>query len=295
MKEAALAAERGVVASVPRDALGVQHAVAQGEVRIVSLVPSLTELVFDLGLGDRLVGRTGFCVHPRAALRSVPKVGGTKDVRFDRLRELAPTHVLVNIDENRRDTVDALADFVPSVIVTHPCTARDNIELFQLLGGIFSCQDAAARLQAGLQAALAETAALRAELPAENVLYMIWREPWMTVARDTYISAMLAEVGWHTLPALEGGPSGAERYPVVDAGAPWLNAVQRVLLATEPYHFQAADVAPVQAQYARPALLIDGEMTSWYGSRVIQGLRYLAALRRQLAGAPADAPAGFSR
>lgn len=284
MKEAAFCAENAPEANRLRDAAGVEHLPAEGEVRIVSLVPSLTELLFDLGIGDRLVGRTGFCVHPRAELRSVPKVGGTKDVRFERLRELAPTHVLVNIDENRLDTVDALAAFVPAVIVTHPCTPRDNIELYQLLGGVFSCREAATRLQAQLLDALAETAALRTALPVEEVLYLIWREPWMTVARDTYISAMLAEVGWHTLPVLDGGPSGAQRYPAFDLDAPWLHAVRRVLLATEPYHFQAGDVEQVEAQYARPAMLIDGEMTSWYGSRAIAGLRYLAGLRRELAG-----------
>jgi len=82
----------------PVDAIGQNHPRAQGEVRIVSLVPSLTELVFDLGLGDRLVGRTGFCIHPREALRAVPKVGGTKDVDVERVRALRPTHLIVNVD-----------------------------------------------------------------------------------------------------------------------------------------------------------------------------------------------------
>ena len=119
------------------DAAGQRHVPAGPDARIVSLVPSLTELVFDLGLGDRLVGRTGFCVHPREALRGVPKVGGTKDVKLERIRELAPTHVLVNMDENRRETVDALAAFVPDIVVTHPNTPQDNLPLFALLGGVF--------------------------------------------------------------------------------------------------------------------------------------------------------------
>ena len=128
------------------DAVGRRHAPAGPDARIVSLVPSLTELVFELGLGDRLVGRTGFCVHPHEALRGVPKVGGTKDVKLERIRELAPTHVLVNMDENRRETVDALAAFVPHIVVTHPNTPQDNLPLFALLGGIFGAEDAAARL-----------------------------------------------------------------------------------------------------------------------------------------------------
>lgn len=264
------------------DAAGRTHARAHADARIVSLVPSLTELVFDLGCGEQLVGRTGFCVHPRAALRAVPKVGGTKDVNLERIRALAPTHVLVNIDENRLETVEALASFVPSIIVTHPCSPRDNLELFRTLGGIFRVEAAAGRLAAELEAALGEAEALRAATPAEAVLYLIWRDPWMTVARDTYIAATLAEVGWHTLPAVEGGEVGGARYPAFAWDAPWLGEVDRVLLSTEPYRFRARHLAEIEALAARPALLVEGEMVSWYGSRAASGLRWLAALRRQL-------------
>ena len=262
------------------DAVGRRHVPAGPEARIVSLVPSLTELVFDLGLGDRLVGRTGFCVHPHEALRGVPKVGGTKDVKLERIRELAPTHVLVNMDENRRETVDALAAFVPHIVVTHPNTPQDNLALFALLGGVFGVEDAAARLADELRAALAEAAALRTTLADERVLYLIWREPWMTVARDTYIAATLAEVGWHTLPAVAGGETGPARYPAFDWEAPWLADVARVLLSTEPYRFREAHLPEVEALARRPALLVDGEMVSWYGSRAARGLRWLIALRR---------------
>ena len=116
------------------DATGQRHVRHAGPARIVSLVPSLTELVCDLGLAGELVGRTGFCIHPRATLRSIPKVGGTKDVNLARLRELAPTHVIVNIDENRRECVDEIAEFVPHVIVTHPCVPEDNLAVKALNG-----------------------------------------------------------------------------------------------------------------------------------------------------------------
>ena len=102
------------------DAVGTEHGVAGDDARIVSLVPSVTELLCDLGLASQLVGRTGFCIHPREIVRGIPKVGGTKDVAVERIRELAPTHVVVNIDENRKETVEELAEFVSSVVVTHP-------------------------------------------------------------------------------------------------------------------------------------------------------------------------------
>ena len=107
--------------------------------RIASLVPSLTELLVELGLLEHLVARTGFCIHPREPLRSVPKVGGTKDVNLAKLRRLAPTHVLVNVDENRLETVEALRAFVPQLVVTHPCAPQDNLRLVDQLGRRSAC------------------------------------------------------------------------------------------------------------------------------------------------------------
>ncbi|AWI76676.1 cobalamin-binding protein [Parazoarcus communis] len=261
-----------------RDALGNRHLPAGAAPRIVSLVPSLTELVCELGLSDVLVGRTGFCIHPRETLRKVTKIGGTKDVKLEAVRALEPTHLIVNIDENRRETVEALAGFVPNVIVTHPCVPQDNFGLYQLFGGIFGREAEAAALSAGLREALDEAAAVKAEHGDEAVLYLIWREPWMTVSRATYISAMLGAVGWQSLPA-EDEP----RYPELDWTAPWMRAVERVFLSSEPYRFTDRHLAEVGVLSQRPSCLIDGEMASWYGSRAVEGLRYLAGLRRSLA------------
>lgn len=260
-----------------QDAIGTVHPPASGTPRIVSLVPSITELLCDLGLSDQLVGRTGFCIHPRETLRRVPKVGGTKDVKLEVMRALAPTHVIANIDENRRETVDVLASFVPHIIVTHPCTPEDNHHLYRLLGEIFDREENAQRLSGELAHAI-EQSRLHCP-PAENVLYLIWREPWMTVSRNTYVSAMLAHAGWHTVPA-----ESAARYPSFDWDAPWLADVERVLLSSEPYCFRDRHLAEVAALSGRPVSLIDGEMVSWYGSRAIAGMRYLASMRAALVG-----------
>lgn len=265
------------------DAAGTLHqAVSADEARIVSLVPSLTELLCDLGLTGSVVGRTGFCIHPRPLVRGIPKVGGTKDVRLDRVRELAPTHVVLNIDENTRETAEALARFVPHLIVTHPCAPQDNFALYALFGAIFGRQREAEVLSAALSAALADAAELRRQLGEEQVLYLIWREPWMTVARDTYIAGMLEQVGWRCLPA-----DAESRYPSFEWGAPWLSGVDRVLLSSEPYRFRAADVTTVGKLCGKACMLIDGEQVSWYGSRAVSGLRYLTALRRSLAASTA--------
>ncbi|HPI59676.1 helical backbone metal receptor [Zoogloea sp.] len=261
------------------DAAGQRHAPYDGPARIVSLVPSLTELVCDLGLAPQLVGRTGFCIHPAPALKTVTKVGGTKDVNLARLRALAPTHIIVNVDENRRECVEEIATFVPNVIVTHPCAPEDNVPVYRLMGAIFGRRAESERLVTALEAALAEARALGAALPRERVLYLIWREPWMTVAQGTYIAAMLATVGWDTCPALS-----EPRYPAFEWNtAPWLSEVRRVLLSSEPYRFRERHLEEVRHLSGQPSSLIDGEMASWYGSRAIDGLRYLAALRRSLA------------
>ena len=274
----ARAAQAAQPADVNRaDAAGVVHPPAGAAARIVSLVPSITELVCDLGLAGQLVGRTGFCIHPRETVKQVPKVGGTKDVDLERIRALAPTHVIVNVDENHRETAAALAAFVPHVVVTHPLGPHDNLALYRLLGGLFGREDAAEALCQRFEAGLARLAASAHDFPPENVLYLIWKDPWMTVARDTYVSRMLALVGWRTVPA-----AAASRYPAVELDTALLADAGLVLLSTEPFSFRERHLEEVRAATGRPAALIDGEMTSWYGSRAIEGLRYLGDFRRDV-------------
>ena len=248
-------------------------------VRIASLVPSLTELLFALGLGPWVVARTGYCTRPTDGVASVPKIGGTKDVNLAKLRRLAPTHAIVNIDENRTETAAALREFVPQVIVTHPCGPQDVdgliAQIADAFAGLPGVADRAAALRAELRAELAATS-VRAEVP---VLYLIWREPWMTVARDTYISRLLACAGWQTLPAQDGGDHGAARYPTLHGNEPWLTDVREVLLSSEPYAFTAEHVAHAQTLCPQARVrLVDGELLSWYGPRTAAGLRYLREL-----------------
>ncbi|EHP40030.1 periplasmic metal binding protein [Cupriavidus basilensis OR16] len=269
-----------------QDATGVLHRPATGEVRIASLVPSVTELLFALGLGPLMVARTGFCIHPQPAVRAVAKVGGTKDVNLERLRALAPTHVVVNIDENRRETVDEIRAFVPHVIVTHPCAPEDNLALYRLLGGVFGRLAQAEPLCEALNAELAQVRSR--QWPARKVLYAIWQDPWMTVSRDTYISQMLALVNWQTWPSAQAMPQACAdgdcsrpntpqtRYPSFRWSDALVREIDLVLLSSEPYRFTEAHVDALERQIGKEVLLIDGEMVSWYGSRAVNGVRYLA-------------------
>jgi ABC-type Fe3+-hydroxamate transport system substrate-binding protein len=252
------------------DSLGQQH-MAAPDARIVSLVPSITELLCELGLAPQLVGRTGFCIHPEEVVRGVPKVGGTKDVNIEKIRKLAPTHLVVNIDENEKPTVDQLAEFVPNIVVTHPLAPEDNIALARLMGGIFCAQ---ARADAWCAEFEAELMALRAapKGPPQRVLYCIWQDPWMSISGDTYIARMLAEIGW-SIPAL-----GEARYPRFEWNEALLSQVDQVLLSSEPYRFTEAHADALERQLGKPVQLVDGEMMSWYGSRALQGIRYLRGL-----------------
>ncbi len=255
-----------------------------GDVRIASLVPSLTELAVALGLGNRLVARTGWCVHPAEALARVAKVGGTKTVNLAKLRRLAPTHVLVNVDENRSETVEAIrawGEATPEIVVTHPVDPEDNLDLVSQLAAQFGALPGVMERAEALRGALGRE--LEATRPdgraALSVLYLIWFDPWMTVARDTYISRMLARVRWLTLPAAEGGHAGAARYPALSGGEPWLGEVERVLLSSEPFAFGARHLDAAKALCPKASIeRVEGDLLSWYGSRAVAGLAYLRRL-----------------
>jgi ABC-type Fe3+-hydroxamate transport system substrate-binding protein len=256
------------------DATGTVHT-PDPAARIVSLVPSVTELLCELGLAGQLVGRTGFCIHPAQAVAGIAKVGGTKDVNIEKIRKLAPTHLVVNIDENEKPTVDRLRQFVPHIVVTHPVTPQDNVGLAMLMGTLFGAEDRARAWCAAFDAELAQLAAMPRP-QARTVLYCIWQDPWMSVGADTYIANMLAAINWH-LPAL----GSAARYPVFDWSPQLVAQLDGVLLSSEPYRFTEAHADALERQIGKPVLLVDGEMMSWYGSRALAGVRYVRQLAQE--------------
>ncbi len=263
------------------DAAGRSHRPADGPARIVSLVPSLTELLFALELGDQVVGRTAFCVHPRDRVRALPSVGGTKRINREKLDRLRPTHVVVNVDETPRRLALDLAQSGYQVIVTHPIEVGDNLALYRLFGALFDRRREAEALCDRFASALAALTAAARTLRRRDVLYLIWSNPWMTVSSDTYIARMLALVGWRTVAG-----DAAIRYPTVELDAALLARTELVLFASEPFPFEETHLDAFRSAFpdhAAKAHLIDAEMVSWYGSRAIEGLGYLAAFARGLA------------
>jgi hypothetical protein len=285
------------------DALGTQHSPVQdlNTVRIVCLVPSITELLCDLGLAAQLVGRTAYCIHPTEVVRTITKVGGTKNINIKKIHALAPTHLVVNIDENPLPEVEKLRVFIPHLIVTHPQKVMDNFALYRLLGAVFGKNNEAEKLCAQLHVALenqvdpavsptTSLAALPTVLPAvltqHTALYLIWRAPWMTISADTYLADMLRLAGLHVpdYVGLNLAPAPLKRYPEITLSEKNLHSVDCVLLSTEPCNFTVSDVAELQALTTKPVRLVDGELLSWYGSRAIAGVAYARNLRREIFG-----------
>ena len=261
------------------DVVGTQHERVGPEARIISLVPSLTELVVDLGLGEQLVGRTGFCIHPRSHVRHVAKVGGTKNIKVEQIRALAATHVLVNVDENRLEDAKTLSSLGLKVVATHPKTVDDNLALYGLLGALFGVHDKARGLCSELSAKLAAVRANRIA-PLRRVLYLIWRDPWMTISADTYIANMLSLAGAKPVEMDDDA-----RYPVISDTHPAWADCDAILLSSEPFPFRQKHVEEIRKLAQRtdkPVLLVDGELLSWYGSRALAGVDYAAQLANDL-------------
>ncbi|MCB9760905.1 MAG: ABC transporter substrate-binding protein [Alphaproteobacteria bacterium] len=239
--------------------------------RIVSLVPSTTETLFALGLGDRVVGVTRFCVHPAEALRGLPRVGGTKDLDLDRLDALHPDLVIGNAEENTREIFDAVEARCP-LYVAFPRTVDEALDDLSTTGRLVGASAQAEALRSTIEA---RRAALAARVAGRRFTYayLIWRGPWMAVSGDTFIAAMLAEAG--------GVNAFAERQPRYFTLAPAeLVGVDRVLLSSEPFPFKprhAAELAEAGVDPGRVAF-VDGELCSWHGARMARAFPYLGTL-----------------
>ena len=235
--------------------------------RIVSLVPSLTELLHDLGLDEEVVGITAFCVHPEAWYRSKTRVGGTKNPKLEVIRRLKPDFILANKEENRREDIEALQREFP-VYTTDVVRLEDALEVIQTIGTLVGKEKEAAHWHGQGVAALRD---LKGIAQAKRVLYLIWRRPWMAVGSDTFIAHLLEHTGLRLAVVGEG------RYPAFDPAA-LQESPEVVLLSSEPYPFKEKHVEELQNIHARASIyLTDGEAWSWYGTRWIKKAPEIAA------------------
>jgi ABC-type Fe3+-hydroxamate transport system substrate-binding protein len=236
--------------------------------RIVSRVPSLTEALFELGLGDRVVGVTEWCIHPHDAVARVPKIGGTKTPDLAAIRALAPDLVVANQEENRRRDVERLLAAGIPVWVTYPRTVREGAALLAEIAELGASEE---RIRAVVEPVRAAVEAAEAHPPgvAPRVFCPIWKNPWMTVGGDTYAHDLIRLCGGANVFADQGD----RRYPLVSEEEIVRAAPEVVLLPDEPYRFDDRDSHELSgwdlpAARDRRIHLIDGTWVSWYGPRI---------------------------
>lgn len=250
--------------------------------RIVSLVPSLTETLVDFGLLSSVVGRTRWCTEPAALVESIETVGGTKNPNVERILELRPDLVVVNKEENRLEDCLEIEKAGISLHVTHPCTVSEAAEMLEDLGRVCGAGEQGMALASRCRIALQAADERLAATPSVSTFCPIWRRPFMTFRRRTYIGDMLARAGCFNV---FGDRFGADFFEVtVDeilAAGPRL-----VVLPDEPYVFEDkhADelrAAGVDAHY----LLLDGKDLAWYGPRIPEALDRLGQVVAAVSGA----------
>lgn len=241
--------------------------------KIVSLVPSQTELLCDLGLRDRLVGITKFCVHPPGLKREKTIVGGTKNVNLEAVAALQPDLIIGNKEENDKSQIEALAALFP-VWISDIYTLEDALKMIAQIGALTGASEAAADLITRIRDAFAQLEKKLTGVPRQRAAYFIWRKPYMAAGANTFIHHMLHLAG------LDNVFGHLSRYPEITPEMLAQAAPQVILLSSEPYPFKEKHLAELQAICPDAAIrLVDGEMFSWYGSRLLIAAEYLGTLR----------------
>ena len=242
--------------------------------KIVSLCPSLTELVFDLGAGEELVGITEYCVHPADRVARVEKVGGTKTPDVARIVELAPDVVLLNEEENREADADELAAAGVHCHASLPKDSLDTAQMVRDIGRELGRAEAAEPIARDIEERTARVRAASQSAAPVRFAYLIWRSPWMSVNADTFAHALLAQAGGENV----FGERDA-RYPEVTTEELAAADPRLVLLCTEPFPFEerhADELARLTGLPRERFFIADGEYLSWHGSRTPDGIDYAA-------------------
>lgn len=241
--------------------------------RIVSLVPSQTELLYDLGLEEQLVGVTKFCVHPAHIRKTKKVIGGTKSVHFDRIQELQPDVILCNKEENTREMVLELEKIAP-VHVSDITGIEDSLELMQQYGRLFCKEEEASALISGIRKELKD---FQKQTPKLKVAYFIWRKPWMLAGRDTFINTLLELNGWENV-----FRDPFSRYPETELKELAKEKPELVLLSSEPFPFKDKHIKEISEYLECPVVLVDGEYFSWYGSRLLPAVSYFREFQKEV-------------
>lgn len=257
-----------------RDQLGTEHKFTTSPKRIVSLVPSQTELLHDLGLEDSIVGITKFCVHPIHLKATKTIVGGTKNIKYDVIQALQPDIIICNKEENTKEIVDQLSAICP-VWVTDIYTVEDNSKMIQDFGALFNKRTEAQKWISKIENAQQDFDAFIKDKPIKKVAYFIWAHPFMVAGNNTFINELLKLNHFQNIYESKEG-----RYPEIDLEKIYEEGdPDYVLLSSEPFPFKEEHAFEI-GRYTHHAktIFVDGEMFSWYGSRLLKAFDYFKLL-----------------
>ena len=235
--------------------------------RIVSLVPSITELLVDLGLENNLIGITKFCVEPSYLKSKIQIIGGTKNLNIDKIQKLAPDFIIANKEENIESDILELKKFT-IVWVSDVKTIDDNFDLINQLGSIFDKKKESVNIINSTKSIFNKT--LNFNNKNKKVLYLIWKNPYMSIGRDTFIHNILTQFGFEN--SIQN-----DRYPIVELEN--FKDIDVVFLSSEPFPFSEKDIFEIQNQLPKSQIkIVDGTYFSWYGSRISKSSDYFEQL-----------------
>ncbi len=253
--------------------------------KIISLVPSISELLEFLGLHDEVVGITKFCVHPPEWQREKRRIGGTKNIHVEEIISLKPDLVIASREENVKEQVDAVALHSP-VFLTDVITISDAFEMIENVGRLTGTHDRAKELVRQIKESfqLIQPSPGRASDSTSSIqtfsipaIYLIWKDPYMSVGGDTFISHMMEAAGLPNVLARRN------RYPEISVEEMKVSSAEVIMLSSEPYPFKDSHVTELSALLPdKKIILVDGEMFSWYGSRMLYAAEYFGVIRKSL-------------
>ncbi|NRA94461.1 MAG: ABC transporter substrate-binding protein [Psychroserpens sp.] len=257
---------------VIKDQLNRNLDISETPKRIISLVPSQTELLCHLGLEECLVGVTKFCVHPSYLRKNKKVVGGTKTVHFDKIQDLNPDIILCNKEENTKEMISQLEQIAP-VHISDIYTLEDSLELIEMYGVLFDKEKESKHLVMSIRKEWKVFSKSIQNIPNQHVAYLIWKNPFMVAAENTFINEMLA------VNSFENVFKGQERYPEITIDALIEKNPDQILLSSEPFPFKEKDLIELQQRIPNSKIrIVDGEAFSWYGSRLLKSFEYFKTL-----------------
>lgn len=255
------------------DQMGRKLHLAEVPKRIISLVPSQTELLYDLGLEEEVVGITKFCIHPQSWFRSKTRVGGTKEIHFDRIEALQPDLIIGNKEENTKEMIEALEKHYP-VWISDIFNLEDALQMMTQIGAI---TDKSAKAESLVNRIQSDFQQLKHKKEGLKVAYFIWQKPLMVAANDTFIHQMLQAAGYQN--AFED----QSRYPEISQEALVEAKPDLIFLSSEPFPFKEKHIKSFQEICPQAkVLIVDGELFSWYGSRLLQSVTYFKKLQSSI-------------